>query len=294
MRSTFAPTCLVKKTPTWGRSHRRCAHGRGLNPGTTRLHNTALRFGPAARGNKYLQIPTEKSVVNFTLMAANNPEGNEPVDAELPTEAAAGSNMASSSSGMSALGELAQLSEQFVQHRARLLAMVERRLGAVLRQRVDPEDVLSEVYLRAQRRWSQFQRAAGRSPYAWLYRQTLDVLIELWRRHSSGNRNVQLDVPWPVESSIQMGFGLLDTGTSPSEALDRRDLQFRMQSAVERLREKDRQVLWMRHRDGLTFREIGEVLEITETNASVRYVRALGRLRVLWGATNESDGESAT
>jgi DNA-directed RNA polymerase specialized sigma24 family protein len=39
----------------------------------------------------------------------------------------------------------------------------------------------------------------------------------------------------------------------------------------------------MRHADQLTFREAAIVLHITESAANLRYVRALRRLRKLWG-----------
>ena len=48
------------------------------------------------------------------------------------------------------------------------------------------------------------------------------------------------------------------------------------------LSERDRDILWLRYFDGLTFPEVAEVLGITENAAAVRHVRALNRLRAAW------------
>jgi DNA-directed RNA polymerase specialized sigma24 family protein len=48
------------------------------------------------------------------------------------------------------------------------------------------------------------------------------------------------------------------------------------------LTEKDREMLWMRHHDDLSFREIAAVMGIAEGATRVRYVRAPERLRQLW------------
>ena len=48
--------------------------------------------------------------------------------------------------------QLAQLGEVLQQYRARLLAMLHRRIDPVLAKRMDAEDILSEVFLLAGRR----------------------------------------------------------------------------------------------------------------------------------------------
>ncbi len=55
-----------------------------------------------------------------------------------------------------------------------------------------------------------------------------------------------------------------------------------MRQALDLLKEADRKVLWMRHYDELSFRDVAQVLGITENAAAVRYTRALRRLKVLW------------
>jgi RNA polymerase sigma-70 factor (ECF subfamily) len=65
-----------------------------------------------------------------------------------------------------------------------------------------------------------------------------------------------------------------------------------VRQVVELLKEKDRQVLWMRHQDGLSHQEVALVLGITENAAMVRYTRALGRFKDLWQHLNSHEGLS--
>ncbi len=170
------------------------------------------------------------------------------------------------------------LTEAFLSHRARLLSMIRNRLDASLLSRLDAEDVLSEVYLVAERRWQKEMPEAERC-FAWLYSMAMDCIIQAWRKQTSGPRDVRRTVPWPEQSSLQLAMCLMDSGTSPSLVCQRQESRDEVAAAVEGLREADRQVLWMRHREGLAHKEVATVLGVSEGAATVRYVRALDRLR---------------
>lgn len=189
------------------------------------------------------------------------------------------------------VSSFASLGRMFEEYRPRLSAMLERRIDPSLARRVDPDDVLSEAFIVARIRWpnaaAQMQaESPGTTPsskqYAWLYRLVLDTLIEVYRRHTRHKRDLRLDLPWPDASSIQLGLGLINQGTSPSDAVMRTELQQHVRKVVSLLKEDDREILWMRHNDQLSFHEIAIVLSITENAATVRFARALVRLRALW------------
>jgi RNA polymerase sigma-70 factor (ECF subfamily) len=52
-----------------------------------------------------------------------------------------------------------------------------------------------------------------------------------------------------------------------------------LRNIIEQLDERDREILALRHFEQLTNGEAAEVLNVTKTTASNRYVRALKRLR---------------
>lgn len=182
----------------------------------------------------------------------------------------------------STIADMAALGQMFEEHRPKLLAMIQKRLDPALLARIDPEDILSQGFLEARRKWNSFKNQSAMTPYAWLYRIILDRLIEAWRRETRARRDPDREMPWPERSSVQLGLGLVSPGTSPSEAAAREELRQRMQQTLRLLGARDQEILWMRHYDQLSFKEAAMVLGLTESAATLRYVRALKRLKNLW------------
>jgi RNA polymerase sigma-70 factor (ECF subfamily) len=180
------------------------------------------------------------------------------------------------------VAELAEFGRLFDEHRTRLLAMLKRRIDPRLQARLDAEDILQDAYLLAQHKWAAFQSQRSLSPYAWLYRITLDCYIEYHRKASRDCRDPRREVAWPDESEVAVVMGLVDTATRPSQAAQRQELKRRMELAMGLLPDRDREILWMRHFDQLSYQEIAELLGITRNTAGVRYVRSVERLRRLW------------
>jgi RNA polymerase sigma-70 factor, ECF subfamily len=182
----------------------------------------------------------------------------------------------------SSIGDMAALGKLLDENRSRLEAMVRRRMDPRLAQRLDAEEIVSEVFLQARAKYGQFKSQADLSPFAWLYRMAKDCLIDAWRRESRDKRNVERDLPFPADSSIQMAARLIQSGTSPSEAAIRSENAERIRKSLDVLSERDKEILWMRHFDQLSYKEISQVLDISESAATVRHVRALERLRKFW------------
>src|SRR5438445_4569255 len=147
------------------------------------------------------------------------------------------------------VADLAGLGKLWDEQRPKLLAMVQRRLDPALAARLDAEDILNNTFFAARVKWSRFKQQSSITAYAWLYRITLDCLIEAWRRTTRDCRDPRAEMPFPEHSSVQLGLGLLTTGTSPSAAAVREELQQQVQQIVALLKEADRKILWMRHYD---------------------------------------------
>jgi RNA polymerase sigma-70 factor, ECF subfamily len=178
------------------------------------------------------------------------------------------------------LTEVASLTKMFEEHRPKLLLMLQSRIDPAISARVTAEDVLHETFLLARRRWPRFA-TSGMKPYPWLYRLAMDSLIEAWRCQNREARDPHREVAWPDRSSAQQVLKLIDTATTPSEAFAREELRQRVQEVLSQLKPTDREVLWMRHFDQLSFGDLAELLKISENTAMKRYVRALQRLKDL-------------
>lgn len=72
---------------------------------------------------------------------------------------------------------------------------------------------------------------------------------------------------------------LLGNFTSPSQIAMRDEVANQLDQAIDSMEPIDREVLALRHFEELTNSEVAEVLGIQQKAASIRYVRALKRLK---------------
>lgn len=184
-------------------------------------------------------------------------------------------------------GDPQALADAFALHRQRLACLVRFRLAPRLQGRLDPDDVLQEAYLAAARRIEHFGRTESPSPFVWLRMIVMQTLVDLYRQHlgakmRDGGREVPIqEVGYPDATSASMAMTLVAQLTSPSQAAVRAERVDRVRQAVETMDPIDREVLALRHFEELTNQEAAEVLGIQPKAASIRYVRALRRLKAL-------------
>ena len=87
---------------------------------------------------------------------------------------------------------------------------------------------------------------------------------------------------------------LASTDTSPDDAAETADLLARSEAALAQLPEDARAVVVLRDIEGLSTKEVAELLGVTETVVKVRLHRAHARLRtMLVGASSGEVGGSA-
>jgi RNA polymerase sigma factor for flagellar operon FliA len=94
---------------------------------------------------------------------------------------------------------------------------------------------------------------------------------------------VALDEMWTVSSSGEP-LSLIDTigdsrMTDPAAVLDVTELRATLADAIARLPEREKIVVALYYYDGLTLREIGEVLGVTESRVSQLHTKAILRLK---------------
>jgi len=176
-------------------------------------------------------------------------------------------------------GDRQAFEQLLAQHRPYLRQLVELRLDPKLRPRVDPSDVVQEAQIEAVRRIDAYLEQAPLPFRLWLRQLAHDRLLMMHRRHvKAARRSLGQEVALPDRSSLLLAQQLLASGSTPSQKLDRRDLARRVREAVAELPETDREVLLMRTFEGLSFEEIGCLLEIEPAAARKRHGRALLRL----------------
>jgi RNA polymerase sigma-70 factor (ECF subfamily) len=186
-----------------------------------------------------------------------------------------------------ASGDQAALPALWERHRARLRRMVRLRLDRRLQGRVDPSDVLQEAYLDLTARLPDYARDRPMPTFLWLRLVTGQRLAQVHRQHlgaalRDAGREVSLyRGALPQASSASLAAQLLGRLTTASQAAVRAERQLQLQAVLNGMDPMDREILALRHFEGLSNGEAAAVLGLSKTAASNRYIRALGRLRDL-------------
>jgi RNA polymerase sigma-70 factor (ECF subfamily) len=179
----------------------------------------------------------------------------------------------------------AAVGQLFDMHRERLRRMIGVRLDRRLRGRLDPSDVLQEAFLEFAHALPAYARNPEAPFYIWLRCIAGRKLHALHRRHlGTHKRDAAREVSihhsgLPEASSASLADQLVGKLTTPSRAIVRAEARSRIQQALTEMDEVDREVLALRHFEQLSNKETALVLDITEAAASVRYMRALRRLK---------------
>jgi RNA polymerase sigma-70 factor (ECF subfamily) len=182
-------------------------------------------------------------------------------------------------------GDEDALARLFANYRDRLWRIVQFRMDRRLQGRVDAEDILQEAYLNAAQRIDRFLYDHPRSFFIWLRMIVAQTLTDVHRRHiGAQKRNASRERPvhggWTADAtSHSLSLHLLGHLTSPSQAAVRAELSEQIDLALAGMSEIDREVLALRHFEELSNIEVAEVLGLSEQAASLRYIRAISRLR---------------
>jgi RNA polymerase sigma-70 factor (ECF subfamily) len=179
-------------------------------------------------------------------------------------------------------GERAAFDGLLDRHRPFLRRLVELRLDARLRARLDPSDVVQETQLEAFRRLPDFLQRRPMPFRLWLRKTVQERLRMAERQHLEASRRaVGRELPLPDASSLLLAQQLVGAGATPSQHVARGELARRVREAVAALQDLDREVLLMRTFEGLSYAEVAYILEIDAAAARKRHGRALLRLHKL-------------
>ena len=181
-------------------------------------------------------------------------------------------------------GDQQALAELFSLHRDRLWRIVNFRLDSRLLGRVDADDVLQEAYLAAAQRIEHYLDDSTQTFFIWLRLIANQTMIDVHRRHlgaqmRDASRDMSIHAHYAQATSMSIASQLLGNFTSPSQIAMRDEVAAQLDKAIESMEPIDREVLALRHFEELTNSEVAEVLGIQQKAASIRYVRALKRLK---------------
>jgi RNA polymerase sigma-70 factor (ECF subfamily) len=171
----------------------------------------------------------------------------------------------------------------------RLRRIVRARLDPRVARRADADDVLQEVHVEALSRLPAYAADRSMPFFLWMRFLAVQRCAALARLHlGTGARDARRETPLvPADSAASSDLfasHLAASATSPSATVAREEVRQRLRIALDAMDAGDRDVLWLRHFEGLGNAETAEVLGIEAPAAGKRYVRALERLRDVLGA----------
>jgi RNA polymerase sigma-70 factor (ECF subfamily) len=177
-----------------------------------------------------------------------------------------------------ASGNPAAINELLERYRPFLRRVVQVRLDASLRGRVDPSDIVQETHVEVVRRLGDYLERRPMSFRAWLHR-TVCQQLQLARRLHRDTRSRTVDREIAIDDQSSVALAALLLGESPSQSMERDEIVEKVRNALERLPPLDREILLLRNFEALTNIEAAEILEVPPMTAAKRYGRALIRLR---------------
>jgi RNA polymerase sigma-70 factor (ECF subfamily) len=158
--------------------------------------------------------------------------------------------------------------------RPQLLRSARRGVGRKLRPLTGASDVVQDTFVNATRGFTRFRGARAGEFVRWLRTILAHRLAEIARRATAAG----------LETSDPNGAELVarqspDPGPSPSSLASDQEHAELIRAALLELGERDRQALRLRFEEGLTFRQMGLELKVSEDAARMLFARAVKRLR---------------
>jgi RNA polymerase sigma-70 factor (ECF subfamily) len=182
-----------------------------------------------------------------------------------------------------ALGQLLELYRDYLTLLARL--QISRRLQS----KVDSADLVQETFLQAHAHFAGFRGTTEGELVSWLRQILATTLANLVRYYcGTQRRDVRLERDLAAEldeSSRALDRALLAGHTSPSQRAAHREQAVLLANALARLHPDYREVIILRHLEGLKFAEVARRLGRTLDSVKKMWTPALAELRSALGGS---------
>jgi len=162
-------------------------------------------------------------------------------------------------------GDTAAFEQLMLDNQDRVYTLCLRMTG----DREDALDLAQEAFFNAWRGLSSFQ---GNSSFStWVYRLASNACIDFLRKRK---RRQQGESPHSLDDEEAPLPEPADPRGSPEEELERRELRRAVERGLQALPDHHRQVLVMRELSGMSYQEIGAVLDLDLGTVKSRIARA--------------------
>jgi RNA polymerase sigma-70 factor, ECF subfamily len=176
-------------------------------------------------------------------------------------------------------GDLQALGRLLDAFRPYLLAVANQSMPRALRGKHGGSDLVQETLARAHREFEGLRFDEAADVRAWLRTILRNILTDWVRRYrSTMKRSITRERSIHSQAGADT-LALVDRGLTPSSNAMRREQAAAVDAAIERLPAHEREVILLRHREGLPFDEIGRRLDRSGEAARKVWARAILRIQ---------------
>lgn len=169
------------------------------------------------------------------------------------------------------------------EHRAYLMLLARCNLGARLRAKLEPADLVQQTLLQAHRAAAGFV-GGGPQLTAWLRTILASVLARASRDHGRDKRDVARERSLNIaleESSARLERFLAADQSSPSERAQKNEWAVRIAAALDTLPENQREAVVRHYYEGQLVKEVAQAMERSAASVVGLLQRGLKGLRQL-------------
>jgi|SRR5262245_10407923 len=168
-------------------------------------------------------------------------------------------------------------------YRGYLTILARTQIGRRLQGKADAADLVQETFLEAHKHISRFRGQSEIEFLSWL-RTILAAVVSNHVRHYLGTqqRDARLEQALVIELDNTSGVlqrGLIAADSTPSRQVANRETLLILANALEQLPDDYRQVIMLRHLEGLPFADVAERMNRTVASVQNLWVRALKRMK---------------
>jgi RNA polymerase sigma-70 factor (ECF subfamily) len=187
-------------------------------------------------------------------------------------------------------GDVATLGRLLELYRRYLALLARVQIGQRLQGKADASDLVQETFLEAHRQFPSFRGRSEAQFVCWLRQLLAGSLANLMRRYlGTQGRDVRLEQEIGGaldQSSVLLHGGLVAEQSSPSQQASGREQAVLLADALAQLPDDYRDVLVLRHLEGLTFPDVASRMGRSLDSVEKLWMRALARLRQQVGGTS--------
>lgn len=137
------------------------------------------------------------------------------------------------------------------------------------------DDLIQEVFLAVMRKSDELAAVEKIEP--WLYRVAVRTVLQY--RRKTGRYRRRLQTYWEKQPD-----DMRSTSEEPRDWIVHEETSSQLSSAMQKLQERDREMLLLKHAHGWTYRQIAEHMGVAPSTIEYRLERARRNLRSLMNA----------